>query len=192
MPGYLHHVQWSVADVEQFSAKLRLQYGMRVVADREGEVVLQCGSVVFLISQTRSSVIEEALAEGYPRLSGRSGGESVFNLCLEVGDVNDCYERMIELGSLSISAPRDLTTGEGEVSLAVVSSPCHNVIHSLVNTDRYRGLFLPGFTAVEESHEGGEAGEGGDLLTHVDHGKGSLLPLDDTQYFFSDLRLRHR
>ena len=175
MPGYIHHVQWSVADVDEISAKLRLQYGMRAVAAREGEVVLQCGSVVFLISQTRGSVIEEGQPDSYPWLSGRSSRDSVFNLCLEVGDVRNCYERMIEAGSLSISAPQDLTTSEGEVSLAVVSSPCHNVIHSLVNTDRYRGLFLPGFTAVvEESHDdvdGVGSGDGCDLLTHVDHGK---------------------
>ena len=52
MPGYLHHVQWSVADVAHISAKLRREYGMRVVATRDREVVLQSGSVVFLISQT--------------------------------------------------------------------------------------------------------------------------------------------
>ena len=28
---------------------------------------------------------------------------------------------------------------------AVVTSPCDNVIHSLINTSRYTGLFLPGF-----------------------------------------------
>ena len=77
----------------------------------------------------------------------------------------ECYDRMTGAGSLSLSAPRDLRVEEGEVRLAVVSSPCGQVVHSLVNTARYRGSFLPGFTAVEEEEE--DAGE--DLLTHIDH-----------------------
>ncbi len=33
---------------------------------------------------------------------------------------------------------------------AVVTSPCDNVIHSLINTSRYTGLFLPGFLTSKD------------------------------------------
>ncbi len=39
---------------------------------------------------------------------------------------------------------------QGEVDYAVVTSPCDNVIHSLVNTSRYTGLFLPGFLPIKD------------------------------------------
>ena len=185
MPGYLHHIQWSVASLQETSHKLRTEYGMREVAGREDrltgrrEVVLQSGLVTFLLSETREEVVVEDQT-GYPWLSsGRRGGErqtdSVFNICLEVGDVRESYERMTGAGSLSISAPRDLRTEEGEVTVAVVSSPCRQVVHSLVNTAGYSGTFLPGFTPVlagadsSDGEEEEEEEEEGDLLTHIDH-----------------------
>jgi hypothetical protein len=39
---------------------------------------------------------------------------------------------------------------QGEVDFAVVTSPCDNVIHSLINTSRYIGLFLPGFLPIKD------------------------------------------
>ena len=177
MPGYLHHIQWSVASLQHTSHKLRAQYGMREVAVREDrgrrEVVLQSGLVTFLVSETREEEVVEDQT-GYPWLSsGRKGGgetDCVFNICLEVGDVRQCYERMTRAGSLSISPPRDLRVEEGEVTVAVVSSPCSQVIHSLVNTTRYSGHFLPGFTGLQDGAESEEeTGETGDLLTHIDH-----------------------
>ena len=166
MPGYIHHLQWSVSNLAGISSQVRLQYGMRVVAEREREIVLQSGSVVFLLSQAGGpAVIQESPGDCYPWLStGRTaGGDSVFNICLEVGDVRQCYQRMTGAGSLSISPPRVLRVEEGEVTVAVVSSPCSQVIHSLVNTSRYSGHFLPGFTRLDSERETE------DLITHIDH-----------------------
>jgi hypothetical protein len=39
------------------------------------------------------------------------------------------------------------------VDFAVVTSPCDNVIHSLINTSRYTGLFLPGFLPSKDDIE---------------------------------------
>ena len=173
MPGYIHHVQWSVSDLANISSQVRLQYGLRAVARREREIVLQSGSVVFLLSQAGTEgdpVCEEREAESYPWLhTGRRGGQTdcVFNICLEVGDVRQSYQRMTEAGSLSISPPREISDEEGVVTVAVVSSPCSQVIHSLVNTGRYYGHFLPGFTGLEAGEDSER--ETGDLITHIDH-----------------------
>ena len=173
MPGYLHHIQWSVASVRHISHKLRAEYGMREVAVREEgerrEVVLQSGLVTFLVSETRDEEVVEGQI-GYPWLSsGRRGWQTdcVFNICLEVGDVRQTYQRMTEAGSLSISPPREISDEDGVVTVAVVSSPCSQVIHSLVNTSRYQGHFLPGFTGLEAGEDSER--ETGDLITHIDH-----------------------
>jgi hypothetical protein len=39
------------------------------------------------------------------------------------------------------------------VDFAVVTSPCDNVIHSLINTSRYTGLFLPEFLPIKDDIE---------------------------------------
>ena len=172
MPGYLHHVQWSVLHLERTRDKLVREYGMRLVAGREShgrrEVVLQSGTVVFLVSETSDQVLVEDSEGGYPWLSsGREERDSVFNICLEVEDVRQCHDRMTSHGAVSISPPRDLVTREGVLGMAVVSSPCTNVVHSLVSTGQYRGHFLPGFSPLEEAGEGLETS---DLLTCIDHG----------------------
>ena len=50
--------------------------------------------------------------------------------------------------------------------MAVVSSPCDNIIHSLVNTSAFSGSFLPGFTMTDDD-SAGEVEE--DLLADIDH-----------------------
>ena len=48
-----------------------------------------------------------------------------------------------------VISAQSLTEPElGRVEWAVVSSPCENVLHSLVNTRHYQGVFLPGFTPI--------------------------------------------
>ena len=50
--------------------------------------------------------------------------------------------------------------------MSVVSSPCDNIIHSLVNTSDYSGSFLPGFTMTDDDSAGEEEE---DLLADIDH-----------------------
>ena len=52
------------------------------------------------------------------------------------------------------------------MQLSVVSSPCDNIIHSLVNTSAFSGSFLPGFTMTDDD-SAGEVEE--DLLADIDH-----------------------
>ena len=55
---------------------------------------------------------------------------------------------------------------KGKVELAVVTSPCDNVIHSLVNTSSYSGSFLPGFNKTESDELDKEEM---DMLCNIDH-----------------------
>ena len=152
-----------VGDLETRVTQLRERFLFREVARRRGEVVLRQGGVTLLLSQRG----EEGGQEAYPWLAGLCTVrvDSVFNLCLEVGDVAGLSEAMVTAGSRLLLPPSSLVSEDGEVEVAVVSSPCDNVIHSLVNTSRYSGVFLPGFPSVEQE----EGREGEELLTHIDH-----------------------
>ena len=50
MPGYIHHIQWSVADRAGVVARLRSQFGLRLLAERPGETALRAGTLTFLVS----------------------------------------------------------------------------------------------------------------------------------------------
>ena len=72
MPGYIHHVQWSVASVADTAAKLGREYGMRLVAARslpdsgEREVVLRSGAVTFLVSPARPALVTRPAPDPAP------------------------------------------------------------------------------------------------------------------------------
>ena len=107
---------------------------------------------------------------GYPYLKCCHGAQcphadSVFNICLEVEDVSRVCQDMETHGSRVITPVHTLTTDHGELTCAVVSSPCDNVIHSLVNTSQYTGPFLPGFD--QEKNSDNDIVDTG--LTHLDH-----------------------
>jgi len=175
MPGYIHHIQWCVTDKEKSMKTMMEGYQFRVVAMRDGqnqEVVLQSGDVAFLISQRTASTQPDS-GDGYPwlRCSCRTQTcheiDSVFNMCLEVGDVDKTFSNMVSNGSEVLHPPTTITTPDGFIRYAVVTSPCDNVIHSLVNTQSYHGVFLPGFSApVMESRE---LTTNPSLFTQIDH-----------------------
>lgn len=170
MPGYIHHIQWSVKNVQETVIKLRSEYGFKIFAKRKinnsSEVAMKSGDVVFLISEISSNIVR-GYSDQYPLLSsGRPEIESVFNICLAVCDVQEIYDSMISHGSISHHSPTRIESkSDGQFDFAVVSSPCENVIHSLVNINKYSGVFLPGFTAYEDKL----SPDISDLMTNIDH-----------------------
>ena len=173
MPGYIHHIQWCVTDIEVAKKSLMEGYQFHLIASREGqnrEAVLTSGEITFLLSQ-RTSSQQPDLGDCYPWLRCRCRDEpsheidSVFNVCLEVGDVDKTFTSMTNNGSEILHPPSIITTPQGRIHYAVVTSPCNNVIHSLVNTHNFHGVFLPGFAACDTLDDKTEAA----MLTHIDH-----------------------
>jgi len=136
--------------------------------------MVQSGHTRFLISQACCAGQE---SRSYPRLKcsrdHKDGHiDTVFNICLEVEDVDKVCFRMKEHGSKVIYQPTTMDGMDGKVRYAVVTSPCENVIHSLINTHQFQGVFLPGF---ESSCENPSFSPDGDLVgpgwgtTFMDH-----------------------
>jgi len=176
MPGYIHHVQWCVTSLDETLHKLTQNYRFNLLCERNGmnkEAVVKCGDIVFLLTERGTEVIECEKSE-YPWLTcscrncDRHLVDSVFNVCLEVGDVDKVFTSMTSNGSEVFKNPSTIVTPEGCLRVAVVGSPCKNVIHSLVNTSQYNGLFLPGFGEVA-SNEISKEEEDKNMFTHMDH-----------------------
>merc|ERR1719204_1565265 len=92
--------------------------------------------------------------------------DTLFNVCLEVADVEKTSRAMVAAGSKLLLKPQTIVSKEGKVQLSVVSSPCDNIIHSLVNTSDYSGSFLPGYAMTDDDSA---AEEEEDLLADIDH-----------------------
>ena len=158
-----------MTDVEKTVATLIQNWGGRLVARRSGEVVIKIGGCLMLVSD-KNGLSEAVTGSEYPRLRCCHGGEcphseAVFNIGLEVGDVEAAVSRMRRRGTRVIVQPTSVISDLGEITWAVVSSPCDNILHSLVNTSKYRGRFLHGFEDVSDNKS--EVTVTG--LTFIDH-----------------------
>ena len=148
MLGYIHHIQWSVVSVEKVVTHLTKDWGATTLATRDQETALSLGSTTMLISEKQEKARSSSL---YPYIQCCHGAdcphrESVFNIVLEVGDVARVAERMVSRGSRLVLSPSTIRSEAGSVQFALVTSPCPNVLHGLVNTQHFSGLFLPGFS----------------------------------------------
>ena len=175
MPSYIHHIQWCVSDLDQILSTLVDGYGFSILASRDGankEVVVRGADITFLLSQRINHQVQCTTREEYPylncscRFDSFHEVDSVFNICLEVDEVENTFANMVNNGSKILHPPTTVrTTKTGSVQFAVVTSPCENVIHSLVNTSNYEGSFLPGFTFNGEV----ESNTDNFMMSNIDH-----------------------
>ena len=171
MPGYIHHIQWCVSSLDAIRKLLVEGYKFAEIAQRNGrnrEAVFQSGEITFLVTE-KKEMSDQDCGISYPwldccsRVTGGHKIDTVFNVCLEVGNVDYVYRMMKNNGAKALVHPYNITSIEGNIRCAVVSSPCGNVVHSLVNTQQYSGEFLPGFTSLNATTNEEP------LLTHIDH-----------------------
>ena len=76
-------------------------------------------------------------------------GDFVRDIAFAVADCEALYNKAISRGAVSIRAPETLTEPgvEGSVTIATVKT-YGNAVHSFIQRNGYKGVFLPGFRAV--------------------------------------------
>lgn len=74
--------------------------------------------------------------------------DSVFNIALEVKDVDAVTRRVEGSGGRVLREPTDIQDSHGQVRYSIVTSCFGNVVHTLINKKNYSGEFLPGFESL--------------------------------------------
>jgi 4-hydroxyphenylpyruvate dioxygenase len=92
----------------------------------------------------------------------------VRDIALWVDDARDAFRSAVDRGAQPVMEPTVLRDDDGEVVLAGIRT-YGETIHTLVERSRYRGLFLPGFKAVEPRYRPSPVG-----LQYVDHIVGNV------------------
>lgn len=82
--------------------------------------------------------------------------DTVNNVALKVKNVRACLQRFRASGASVLKSETKIVDENGEVELAIVKSCVGNVIHTLINTDNYRGAFLPHYKVTEHNDTRGE------------------------------------
>ena len=141
------YLQFLVGNAKQAAHFYSTAFGMTCVAYRgpeqgyrdHSEYVLVSGSARFLITGA-----VHAGATGSAHVAAHSDG--IYDIAIEVPDVDAAYKHAVEAGARGVTEPHDLTDEHGVVRIAAVAT-YGETIHSLVDRSRYDGPFLPGFVA---------------------------------------------
>ncbi|XP_074640601.1 4-hydroxyphenylpyruvate dioxygenase-like protein [Tubulanus polymorphus] len=185
----LHHVEIGVRHGLSAVKRLVNGFNFRTIAKRDADLVqqwlLQAGSTKFLITQLKNSGEDDfsipsqlhtkdkytANWNDYlvdKRLVTRNELiDSVFNVALEVKDVERCVKRVSQQGAQVLRPPSRFADTNGHVTYATVRSCVGNVIHTLINSQNYKGVFLPEFVPVNSEPTSVITTK--PLFDHVDH-----------------------
>jgi len=156
--------------------------------------VVQSGDTIFVLTQNDATDAEELCrikdqceSMGHFPVSTCCATRSchqrdtVFNVCLEVGDVETVTERVRNTQKnglrMVLTEPKTVKSEDGsQMSYSVVRSCCGNVIHTVVNTSKLKvkslssSSFLPGFTRVSSCAESNNnINHKHPLTTQMDH-----------------------
>jgi 4-hydroxyphenylpyruvate dioxygenase len=143
------YVEFYVANARQAAYYYRAAFGMQLVAYRGPETgshdrasyVVQQNQVRFVLTTPLQP--DNATAEHIER-----HGDGVRDIALWVDDAEAAYRETTSRGAKGVQGPELLRDQHGEVRISAIAT-YGDTIHSFVERSHYRGIFLPGYIAIE-------------------------------------------
>jgi 4-hydroxyphenylpyruvate dioxygenase len=115
--------------------------GLETGVKDEAGYVLRQGQITFVLTSPLSPDHAET-----GRLAHH--GDGVMDIALEVDDVHAAYDEAVRCGAVGVSPPQALEDANGVYETGTIRT-YGDTRHSFINRDRYRGLFAPGFKAID-------------------------------------------
>jgi len=138
-------VVWVVGNAQQSAQLFESVYGMQLVAYSGPETGNRDHRAFVLTSGAVRFVLMGGVDPASPLLDHhRRHGDGVWDIALEVPDVDRCIAHARSQGATILAEPADLTDEFGTVRLASIAT-YGDTRHTLVDRSRYRGPYLPGF-----------------------------------------------
>jgi catechol 2,3-dioxygenase-like lactoylglutathione lyase family enzyme len=155
----LHHVEFLCSNLRNRLGQFCEQFGFRPFAEAVNprRVAIKRNSIIFVLTEDTTT------------------RDTVFNVTLEVKDVDETTRRVDSNGGQVLIGPTTFKDCYGYTLSSVVQTPIGNVVHTLIDKSNYNGPFLPGFNdlttqtldIVQRNCLGPAEDE--PLLTHLDH-----------------------
>ncbi|HEV3204099.1 MAG TPA: 4-hydroxyphenylpyruvate dioxygenase, partial [Gemmataceae bacterium] len=145
----IDHVRFFVGNARQSAYFYRNAFGFDVVAylgletgsKNEAGYVLRQGQITF--------VLASSLRADHPENKRLlMHGDGVQDIAMEVDDVPVAYKEVLSRGAKEVKPPTLLEDEHGVYEYATIKAH-GDTTHSFVNRDRYRGVFAPGYKALE-------------------------------------------
>ena len=167
-PTALHHVEMCVSNGQSLASYFTDKLGFSLRACRNTPVskqwVVGSQKAVFLVTQRLTSkTTTEPVEFSHFCCKGNHSVDSVFNVALEVKDVDVLTAKMQKRGAKLLRPVTEISDSLGSVRYSVMGSCCGNIVHTLLDKSQYKGGFLPTFNTVNSKPTNQE------IITHMDH-----------------------
>ncbi len=164
------HIEFYVGNAKQAAYYYRAAFGMRLIAYSGPETgmrdrasyVLQQGKIRFVLTTPLGP--DNAIAEHI-----KLHGDGVREIALWVDDADSAFRETTRRGAKPVLEPTTFEDEHGNARISAIAAYGHT-IHGFVERANYRGVFLPGFRAVE----GQDAISRPVGLLHIDHMVGNV------------------
>ena len=159
------YVEFYVGNAKQASYYYRAAFGMRLVAYRGPETGTRDRASYVIEQDKIRFVLTTPLQPEHPIAEHiRLHGDGVHEIALWVDDAEAAYRETTRRGARGFQKPVRASDQHGEVVTASIAA-YGDTIHSFVERRDYRGVFLPGFVAVD----GGDPVARPVGLKYIDH-----------------------
>jgi 4-hydroxyphenylpyruvate dioxygenase len=143
------YVEFYVGNARQAAYYYRSAFGMQLVA-YSGPETGNRGRATYVVQQDKIRfVLTTPLQPDDPIADHiRRHGDGVHDIALWVDDAEAAYRETTKRGAKGIRKPELLRDDHGEVRISAIAT-YGDTIHSFVERKNYRGVFLPGYVAVD-------------------------------------------
>jgi len=163
-------VEFYVGNARQSAHYYRSAFGMKLVAYRGPETgTRDRASYLLQQDKIRFVLTTPLLPEGPISEHIKKHGDGVHEIALWVDDAEAAYRETTKRGARGILEPTVLHDEQGDVRISAIAA-YGDTIHGFVERKNYRGVFFPGFKALEtEDIVARPVG-----LKHIDHMVGNV------------------
>jgi 4-hydroxyphenylpyruvate dioxygenase len=143
----IDYIGFMVGNAKQAAHFFSTAFGMTCVAYRGPETGTPDYAEYVLTSGGARFVISGAVRAGTPGGARQSEhGDGVYDIALEVPDVDAAYAYAVKQGATGLAQPHVVSDAHGTVRVASIRT-YGDTSHSLIDRSGYTGPFLPGFIA---------------------------------------------
>jgi 4-hydroxyphenylpyruvate dioxygenase len=164
------HVEFYVGNARQAAYFYRAAFGFKLTAYRGPETGTRESASYVLVQNKIRMVFTTPLSPEHPASEHvRLHGDGVRAIALWVDDAESAWRETTRRGARSVREPETLRDSDGTARIASIAI-YGDTIHTFVERRDYKGVFLPGFRAVEtEDVVSRPVG-----LLHIDHMVGNV------------------
>jgi len=143
------YVEYYVGNARQAAHFYRTAFGFSLAAYRGPETGTRDRASYVLVQNKIRLVLTTALQPDHPVADHvRLHGDGVRDIALWVDDAESAWRETTKRGARSVREPETLRDDLGEVRVATIAA-YGDTVHTFVERRNYRGVFLPGYAAVD-------------------------------------------